>query len=150
VPALLSELAAVEQALNTTKGKNMTEFNWMAGEWAVFEREIVQIKEIREGGSCEVSDGSCSTSGMLLDRLRPLTLRNKRTIEYFAYYYRELNKIRGERGFNFPDISRHFSGLALRAMDGAEDDKDPFDEAREFVRQAHEYIPEIQGVQLFR
>jgi len=124
--------------------------DWKADDWAVFERDIIQIKEIREGGACSVSDGTCETSGMLLDRLRPLTLRNKRTIEYFDFYYRELNKIRGERGFNFPDINRHFSDLALRAMDGPEEDKGPCEQAVEFVQQARDYVPVIQGVQLFR
>lgn len=127
----------------------MSELNWKVGDWAVFERDIVQIKDIREGG-CSVSEGSFETSGMLLDRLRPLTLRNKRTIEWFDYYYRELSKINGERGFNFPDISRHFSRLILRAIDGGEGDRAPFDEAQDFVKQAREYVPVIQGVPLFR
>ena len=52
--------------------------NWKVGDWAVFDLGIVQIKEIRENGSASVSDGLIETSGMLLDRLRPLTLRNKR------------------------------------------------------------------------
>lgn len=123
--------------------------DWKAGDWAVFEKEIVQIKEIREYG-CSVSDGSFETSGQLLDRLRPLTLRNKRITEWFAWHYRDLRKIRGERGFNYPDISRHFAALALRAIDGPEDDKAPFDEAQEFIRQARDYVPQIQGVPLFR
>lgn len=126
----------------------MTE--WKAGDWAVFEKDIVQIKEIREGGGCSVSDGSCETSGNLLERLRPLTLRNKRITEWFAWHYRELNKIRGERGFNYPDISRHFAGLALLAIDGPDDAKAPFEYAQAFIRAARDYTPEIQGVQLFR
>lgn len=128
----------------------MPELTWNVGDWAVFERDIVQIKEIREGGGCSVSEGSSETSGMLLDQLRPLTLRNKRTIEWFAYYYRRLRDINGERGFNYPDISRHFNKLVLRAIDGAEDDKAPFDEATEFVSKARDYAPVIQGVPLFR
>lgn len=123
---------------------------WKVGDWAVFERGIVQIKEIREGGGCEVSDGSFSTFGRLMDRLRPLTLRNKRTVEWFAYYYRELNKISGERGFNYPDISRYFSNQALRAMDGDEKDRAPFDEVLKFIRQAREHTSIIHGVSLFR
>lgn len=126
----------------------MTE--WKVGDWAVFDRDIVQIKEIREGGSCSVSEGSVETSGMLLDRLRPLTLRNKRAVEWFDWHYKELSKIRGERGFNYPDISQLFSRFALRAMDGSEDDKAPFEEAQDFIRQARDYTPVIQGVQLFR
>jgi len=128
----------------------MSDLNWKVGDWAVFDREIVQIKEIRDEGGCTVSDGTCGTSGMLLDRLRPLTLRNKSTIEYFAYYYRQLSTIDGEGGFNFPDISRHFSSLALRAMDGPEEDKAPYAEAQDFFKMAREYVPVIQGVSLFR
>lgn len=124
--------------------------NWNIGDWAVFDRSIVQIKDIREGGGCSVSDGSFETSGDLLGHLRPLTLRNKHAAEWFDYHYRELNHINGHGGFNFPDISRYFSRLALRAMDGPVDDKTPFDEAQEFLRQARDYVPVIQGVSLFR
>jgi hypothetical protein len=123
---------------------------WKVGDWAVFDRNIVQIKEIRESGAVDVSDGSFETCGRLLERLRPLTLRNKRTIEWFDHYYRLLNSINGNGGFNFPDISRHFNNLILRAIDGPEDDKAPFDEASDFVRQARDYTPVIQGVNLFR
>lgn len=128
----------------------MADFIWKVGDWCVFDRDIVQIKEIRETGGCSVSEGSCETSGRLLDRLRPLTLRNKRTIEWFDYYYRLLHKINGERGFNYPGIHTHFNVLALRAMDGPEDDKAPYDEATEFVKQAQKYSAVIQGVPLFR
>jgi hypothetical protein len=128
----------------------MTEFTWKVGDWAVFEREIVQIKDIREGLGCSVSDGLFETCGHLLDRLRPLTLRNKRITEWFAWHYRELKKINGERGFNYPDISRHFAQLVLRAIDGEDDDQSAFDEAQAFIREARDYKTEIQGVQLFR
>lgn len=123
---------------------------WKVGDWAVFDRDIVQIKEIREGNSCSVSEGMFETSGMLLDRLRPLTLRNKRAVEYFDHYYKKLSEIRGERGFNYPDISSHFSSLALQAMDGDEKDTAPFDAAQDFFKQARDYTPVIQGVALFR
>lgn len=128
----------------------MAELTWNVGDWAVFDRDIVQINRIGDGGICEVSEGSFCTSGRLLDRLRPLTLRNKRAIEYFDYMYRELSRINGERGFNYPDISRHFSNLALRAIDGPEDDKAPYEEVQAFVRQARDYTPVIQEVPLFR
>ena len=98
----------------------------------------------------EVSDGSFSTFGNLSDRLRPLTLRNKRTGEWFEWHYDELRKIRGSGGFNYPDIHRFFSQLALDAMDGAEGDQTPYDDAREFLQQARDYVPLIKGVHLFR
>lgn len=123
---------------------------WKVGDWAVFDRDIVQIKEIRDCGGCSVSDGSIETSGRLLGRLRPLTLRNKRAVEWFDWHYRELSKIRGERGFNYPDISRLFSQLALDAMDGAESDKTPYEIAQDFIKQARDYIPVIHGLNLFR
>jgi hypothetical protein len=128
----------------------MSEVTWKVGDWAVFDRGIFQIKEIRESGSIEVSDGVCSTFGYLSDRLRPLTLRNKRIGEWFDFYYRELGRINGERGFNYPDINRHFNELALRAIDGADEDKEPYEQATEFVRMARDYTPVIQGVPLFR
>jgi hypothetical protein len=121
---------------------------WKADDWAVFDLRIVQIRKLTP--YIEVSDGSFTTSGNLVDRLRPLTLRNKATIEWFDWHYRELRKIRGERGFNYPDISRYFANLSLDAMDGAEDDKTAFDAASNFVREAQDHKPVIGGVQLFR
>lgn len=126
----------------------MKKLAWRAGDWAVFDLEIVQIKQVEP--YCEVTTGIISTSGKLLDRLRPLTLRNKVTVESFAYYYKELSRIRGERGFNYPDISRLFCDLALQAMDGAEKDEKPYDKAQAFVRDARDYKPIIQGINLFR
>jgi len=128
----------------------MSELNWKVGDWAVFERDIVQIKAIREGGGCSVSDGTGEITGDLLERLRPLTLSNKRIIEYFAYYYSDLSKIVGERGFNYPDISRYFNNLVLAAIDGADDNKVPFESAQDFVRKARDHVPVIHGVALFR
>jgi len=126
----------------------MAKLNWKVGDWAVFDLEIVQIKQVEP--FVEVSDASISTSGNLLDRLRPLTLRNKATVETFKWYYRELRKIRGERGFNYPDINGLFCDLSLDAMDGPEDDKAPFDKAQTFLREAQDYKPVIHGIHLFR
>lgn len=123
---------------------------WKEGDWAVFDLSVVQIKQIREGNSCSVSDGSFETSGMLLDRLRPLTLRNKRIVEWFDYYYNELRKIRGEGGFNYPSISQRFYTLALSAIDGDDKDKESYDLAMQFVQDAREYKPIIQNIYLFR
>jgi hypothetical protein len=122
--------------------------NWKIGDWAVFEMDIVQIKQTEP--YVEVSTGIITSSGNLLERLRPLTLRNKVTAESFDYYYKELRTLRGERGFNYPDISRLFCGLALQAMDGPEDNKVPYDKAAAFVREARDYKPMIQGIHLFR
>jgi hypothetical protein len=126
----------------------MAKLNWKAGDWAVFDLDIVQIKQVEP--YAEVSNGMTSTSGNLIDRLRPLTLRNKATVECFDWYYKELRSIRGERGFNYPDISRLFCDLALQAIDGAEDDREPYDKAQAFVRDARDYKPKIQGIHLFR
>jgi hypothetical protein len=134
--------------ITATQENDMPKLTWKAGDWAVFDLEIVQIKTIEP--YVEVTTGIISTSGNLLDRLRPLTLRNKVTVETFEYYYKELSKLRGERGFNYPDISRLFCGLALQAIDGAEDDRRPYDNAQAFVRDARDYKPVIQGIHLFR
>lgn len=120
---------------------------WKVGDWAVFDRNIVQITEDHEDRCISVSDGSFRTSGNLQDHLRPLTLQNKAAAEWFDWHYRELDKIRGARGFNNPDISSHYTWLMLRAIDG---DKTAYDEAQDFLKQARDYTTEIQGVKLFR
>lgn len=124
--------------------------NWNVGDWVVFDLRIGQIRKLDDEGFAEFSDGSFATSGRLADRFRPLTLRNKRTIEYFDHYYNELRKLNGAGGFNYPDISRHFAQLSIDAMDGDEKDRAPFDKAQQFFQDARDYKPEIQGVALFR
>ncbi|MDB5656122.1 MAG: hypothetical protein JWQ94_3735 [Tardiphaga sp.] len=124
--------------------------NWKIGDWAIFDLEIVQIKEIRDNGNAEVSTGMISTSGDILPRLRELTLRNKVTAESLEYQYRALRGIKGERGFNYPDINRYFCELSLMAIDGDEKDSTFFDKATEFVHLARDYTPVIHGVELFR
>lgn len=122
---------------------------WKVGDWVVLDMDIGQITEIRDDGGETVSTGWITTSGMLQDRFRPLTLRNKRIVEHFHHYYMKLHEIDGEAGFNYPDISRHFTKLALQAIDN-EDDKEPYEQAPKFVNEAKEYKTEIQGVYLFR
>ena len=124
----------------------MTE--WKVGDWVVFDLSIGQIKRMDDYQ--EFSDGSFCVSGRLADRFRPLTLRNKRTVEYFDYYYREIRKIDGEAGFNYPGISQHFAQLARDAMDGDDKDTVPYDKARDFIKDANNYNPVIQGIRLFR
>lgn len=125
--------------------------DWKVGDWAVFDRRVVQIKEIREGDSISVSDGHVEISGQLMHRLRPLTLRNKRIVEDFEILYKRLYQIRGENGFNYPDISRHFDALALEALDANDADCGAiYDRATKFAQLARDYTPVIQGVNLFR
>lgn len=123
---------------------------WKIGDWVIFDLGIGQIKKLDEDGFAEFSDGSFCTSGRLADRFRPLTLRNKRTVEYFDHYYNKLREINGEAGFNYPDISRYFAQLSLDAMDGDEKDKAPYDKALQFFQDARDYKPVIDGVPLFR
>jgi hypothetical protein len=124
--------------------------DWKAGDWVTFEMSVGQIKEVRDGGA-SFSDGSFETSGRLLDCFRPLTLRNKRIVEWFDYHYGELRKIDGEAGFNYPDIHQHFAALALNAIDAEGDADKPFyEQAQEFVRAARRYTAVVQGVHLFR
>lgn len=122
---------------------------WKEGDWVVFDLRVGQVKGIRDGYE-EFTDGVIGTSGGIADRFRPLTIRNKCTAETFDYYYKELGKLSGEAGFNYPDISRHFNQLALDAMDGDVKDRAPYEKAQEFVRDAGDYKPVIQGVSLFR
>lgn len=126
--------------------------NWKAGDWCVFDLSVVQIKELGEGGCATVSDSFFETSGMLVERLRPLTLRNKRIVETFDTYYNRLREINGEGGFNYPRIFSYFSQLALNAIDVGDtaDAKVFFDKGGDFVNAARDYKPVIDGVQLFR
>lgn len=121
-------------------------------DWVIFDLKIGQIKEIRDETSVSFSDGMFETSGNLMARFRPLTLRGKSIVESFDYYYNEIRKIDGESGFNYPRISQYFSDLALKAIDNKdnEDNKIYFDKAREFINQARDYKPEIDGIKLFR
>lgn len=124
--------------------------DWKAGDWVVFDLSVGQIKEIREGGCESFSDGTFETSGRLADRFRPLTLKNKRIVETFDAYYNRLHDIDGNAGFNYPDISQYFAQLSLDAIDGDEDDKQPYEKAQQFVQDARDYKSVIQGVPLFR
>lgn len=128
--------------------------DWKVGDWCIFDLRIGQIKRLgtEDEGYDEFSDGSIGTSGRLADRFRPLTLRNKCTVEYFDYYYDKLRELNGEAGFNYPDISRHFNQLALDAIDEGEDGKQeiPREKAQQFFQEARDYKPVIQGVPLFR
>lgn len=124
---------------------------WAVGDWVVFDLKIGQIKEIRDAGMVEFSDGVFSTSGRLADRFRPLTLRNKAITETFDIYYNRLHEIDGEAGFNYPHISSHFASLALMAIDGGEDEAlAAHDRAVAFVRSARDHQSVIDGVPLFR
>lgn len=122
---------------------------WKVGDWVVFDRGVVQVKEIFDTGGISVSDGFCSTSGNLWPRLRPLTLRNKAIVETFAIYYKRLYEIDGQSGFNYPRISTYFADLALRAIDNP-DDETPFRLSEQFLQDARHYKPVIDGVSLFR
>lgn len=123
---------------------------WNVGDWVIFDLAIGQIKELRENGGALFSDGTFETSGMLVERFRPLTLRNKSIVEYFDWYYEQIRKIDGEAGFNYPEISRYFSHLALTAIDRTDEEREPYNSAQLFLKEAQEYQPIIQGIRLFR
>lgn len=123
---------------------------WKEGDWVIFDLSVGQIKEIRDGGE-SFTDGMFETSGRLADRFRPLTLKNKRVVETFEVYYDRLKDIDGNAEFNYPDIHRHFSQLALDAIDGdVVAATQAFDKGRQFSVEARDYKAEIQGVRLFR
>lgn len=121
--------------------------DWKAGDWVTLDLSIGQIKELRDEGSATFCDGFIETSGPLVDRFRPLTLKNKRIVETFDAYYNRLGELDGEAGFNYPDISRYFSSLALECIDG---DEASYKKAQDFVAGARNYTPVIDGVGLFR
>jgi len=121
---------------------------WKVGDWCIRALDIVQIEKL-DPPVISVSSGMFCTAGRFIDELRPLTLRNKRTIEYYEYYLRELSKIDGEVGFNYPRISDHFEELARKDMDSISEGSYR-SMAGHFVEEAKRYVPVIQGVQLFR
>ncbi len=124
---------------------------WKVGDWVVFDLDIGQIKDLRDDGWASFSDGHIEASGMqIAERFRPLTLRSKRIVDTFDIYYNRLHEIDGNAGFNYPDISRYFSQLALDAIDGDDTSRAPYDKASEFTRDARDYKPVIQGIRLFR
>lgn len=120
------------------------------GDWVICDLRIGQISEIEENGMASFRDGFSQLGGRILDRCRPLTLRNKAIVETFDIYYNRLKEIDGNSGFNYPDISRHLSTLALNAIDNPENDKIFYDMGAEFSREASDYKQVIQGVRLFR
>jgi hypothetical protein len=120
------------------------------GDWVTHDLSFGQIKKIDyDEGMAIFSDGSFETSGRLLERFRPLTLKNKRIVETMNIYYNRLKEIDGDAGFNYPDIHSYFSKLARDAIDAA-DPADAFELAQQFVRSARSYTPTIDGVKLFR
>lgn len=123
---------------------------WKVGDWVIFDLSVGQIKELRDNDYASFSDGSFKTCGRLVDRFRPLTLRNKQIVENFDIYYNRLLEIDGEDGFNYPRISQYFAQLAIDAIDGEENNKEPYNKANQFISDAREYKPLIQGVSLFR
>lgn len=122
---------------------------WKVGDWVVFDLSIGQIKELRGEKCASFLDGTFETSGQLMDRFRPLTLRNKTIVESFAVWYNRLHEIDGEAGFNYPRISEYFYELALNSID-SNDSKEFYEKARQFVDDAKAYKPIIQGIHLFR
>lgn len=124
---------------------------WKVGDWVILDLDIGQITRFCEDGAAEFSTGFINTSGhSLAGRFRHLTLNNKRIVETLDAIYKRLKEIDGNVGFNYPDISSYFASLALEAIDREDSQKKVFDTAYEFVREARNYRPTIQGVRLFR
>jgi len=123
--------------------------DWKVGDWVILDLSIGQITKLEGDGYATFADGMVETSGRIADRFRPLTLTNKRIVETFDIYYDRLREIDGEAGFNYPDISRHFSDLVLMAID-QQDMNTAREQALQFVSDAEVYLEVIQGVRLFR
>lgn len=119
------------------------------GDWVIYDREIVHIMETEP--HLEYSTGIIRGSNAWRDGMRPLTLQNKVIAQSMEHYYDKLRELDGSASFNFPDISRYFSSLALEAIDGdAADCSAAYKKAQEFVQAAHGYQKVIDGVRLFR
>lgn len=118
------------------------------GDWVIFDLDIGLITEIREGGGATFSNGCTEISGSILGRCRPLTLKGKLVVDAVSHHYNSLRDIDGSAGFNYPAIVQHFARLTLEGIDN--DPSASFSAVDAFVRQARSYVPEIQGVKLFR
>jgi hypothetical protein len=123
---------------------------WKVGDWVICELEIGQVSEV--GAWHSFKNGATELSGDIEPRFRPLTLRNKCIVEYFAKRYASLQEIDGSQGFNFPDIHSHISWLCLQAIDETDVKRHNAlcDRVDDFVRDAKKYKPVIQSVALFR
>jgi hypothetical protein len=121
--------------------------NYKVNDWVVFDMKIGQVTRV-EKNWIEFSDGFFTTSGVLKERIRPLTLLSKNITESMEVIYRGLKEIDGHNGFNFPAISSYFWQLALQAID--EESNEPLKTAHDFVDEARDYKPMIQGAKLFR
>lgn len=124
--------------------------DWKVGDWVILDMSLGQIKELRDGGYATFSEGTFETFGMLARRFRPFTLTSKSIVETFKIFYDQLREINGEGGFNYPAIYRHFSDLALEAIDQPENVNAICMKVQHFVRDARDYTTTIQGVPLFR
>lgn len=119
------------------------------GDWAIYDREIVQIMETEP--YLEYSTGVIRGGNACRENMRPLTLQNKVIASSMEYYYNSLRSLDGEAGFNYPDINRYFTALTIEAIDGTEAEvKAAYDKAQKFVREARDYKRVIDGVRLFR
>lgn len=125
---------------------------WQVGDWCILDLSIVQILELGDGIVSglwdQVSDGTFTTSGSLQNRFRQPTLANKAIMESIQYYYKQLENIPGNQGFNYPRISTYFEELSRKAIDG--EPKQAFTDARTFLNEAAEHKPLIHGIHLFR
>ena len=91
----------------------------VAGDWGFFEWRVATIKEVRAGraGYVSISDGIIETSGSLMDRWRPLTIRNAAVSRYFGGMHDELHR-EGSSSLNYPRFHDHLVDLWLQACDG--------------------------------
>lgn len=119
------------------------------GDWCIYGLDVVQIMETEP--YLEYSTGIIRGGNASREHMRPLTLQSKVAVESMDHYYDMLREMDGEAGFNYPDISNYFGGLALDVIDGDEAAaKVAYDKAQSFVRDARDYKQVIDGVRLFR
>jgi len=134
--------------------------SWKTGDWCFFEWKLGQIKETKNNGVTEFSDGMFSTSGHgLHDRMFPLTMRNKIISDTFESYSSDIHA-KGARNLNFPDIHRKLVDLWVEAMESKETKEEVelrkvYDKTRKFfdgiMSECQELkYKEVEGIPLFR
>lgn len=130
---------------------------FQVGDWVISRYRIQQITKMEGNAVREITDGYIRQSALSLN-VRPLNLRSKVFAESFQRYDEKLRNLNGSNSLNWPDISRHFEALCMKAIDYSghldEGQMNPYlKEGQEFVSKVQDAMSVstvIDGVRLRR
>jgi len=128
------------------------------GDWIVCEHKVQVIKKMDNNRVQEVSDGSFSTGSWdLSDVCFPLTLKTKKISCFVEEWKLECHDKCSSLNLNWPDISRHFTDLWVRACKTQTEEEEISaykaisDFAKKLIAIAEKKKEEtIDGIKLFR